>query len=176
MNDNVIVSGDKLNPCCKFKNMSILIDEEGCSEQVTILPKAGAEKVFVNTIQNLYCAISGGGSGDLIKYAQSLTPEQRCWICRKLNIFPPGSDEYPQSLIQYASGEGDEYEYFIGFLKCSEFGFQSDSGNVEGQGYVAESPMDKVNKGTCGDTTIKTSGSKNLCDIILVETIKSYLL
>ena len=80
------------------------------------------------------------------------------------------------ALTIFISGEGEDYDQFIADLDCTAFGFKSKSGNATGQGYTADSYMDKLIKGKCDFITASTTSFKNLCDIILVETIKSYLL
>lgn len=170
------------NPCCKFKNFTYFLkDEDGdfieSGDDLGDYPIIGpvtpdTEQSLITSIIQIYDAAEGLGSGNLAILGKSLTPAERCWICRKINLFLNGE---PESLINFISGEGEEYDSFIKDLKCTDFGFQSDSGNKEGQAYTKNSFMDLLNNGKC---MIVPSSKKDLLEEIkntsVIEFIDKY--
>lgn len=90
----------------------------------------------------------------------------------------------PMSFMMYVNlnkDNDDVYYFFKRILNCEEFGFDEDGGNLAT--VPADSLAGKFRDGCAPEEeiiagkNIKNSDSfKNLCDIILAETIKSYLL
>ncbi len=118
----------------------------------------------------------------LIKANYKLSPEFRCHMCRRENQFTTTSGA--KSFLSFVEefSEPKAKEYFYAILNCEEFGFNKAGGGINN--VPADSFAGKLREGCKVEEKVedlmKDSGNsssfKNLCDIILAETIKSYLL
>lgn len=144
----------------------------------------------INFIEEIYDSIEGAGNAlsqgeiddALIKANYKLSPEFRCHMCRRENQFTTTSGA--KSFLSFVEefSEPKAKEYFYAILNCEEFGFNKAGGGINN--VPADSFAGKLRDGCKIEEEVedlmKDSGNsssfKNLCDIILAETIKSYLL
>ena len=188
------------NPCCKYRNKSGVFKGDEKGDQLTA-PGPNSDPLDVK-MYKIYIALRGSTNNEqAIKVLKTLTPEERCYICRRNKDFKDGSFmSYVQDDITFGLDNTDLAKAFHKYLKCPEFGrstFTAKPGNEKGEldklndekgfkivltpgliDFATEAKCEAV-KDTSSFTTISLARSKtykNLCDIILAETIKSYLL
>ena len=189
-----------INPCCKYKNKSGVFSTY---EKGDTIPVAGSNTDPLDAkMIKMYRALKGSTNNKkVINVLKTLTAEERCYICRRNKDFKDGSFmSYVQDDITFGLDDTDLVKAFHKYLKCPEFGrstFTAKPGNEKGEldklndekgfkivltpgliDFATEEKCEAV-KDTSSFTTISLARSKtykNLCDIILAETIKSYLL
>ena len=126
------------NPCCKFKDVNFTITAEPGDDTFVAGPNAGDSDISIleQKVKDIYNQAKGAGSGTLGALGFTLTREQRCWICKRKNIFSQDS----MSLLAYIDsdgGEGDDGKAFKQALNCKEFGYNK----IDGFGPIKEGSL-----------------------------------
>ena len=207
-----------INPCCKYKNKSGVFKGDEKGDDLTA-PGPGSDPLDVK-MYNIYIALKGSTNNEqAIKVLKTLTPEERCYICRRNKDFKDGSFmSYVQADIVLGINNKELAKAFHKYLNCPQFSrntFTPKPDNEKGEldnlndnivpfikpgladlisdkdckfNYKSEEPSsalidvekeaEKENAAPPPkpEYTGDSASFKNLCDIILTETIKSYLL
>ena len=208
-----------INPCCKYKKTSGLFKdfERGSSKIPTAGPDEDPLKVKMLDMHEAMRGITNNKK--VIATLKKLTPEERCYICRRNKDFKDGSFmSYVQSDIVLGFDNVELAKAFHKYLNCPQFSrstFTPKPDNEDGEldnlndnivpyikpgladlisdkdckfNYKSDNPSSalidvekEANKKKSEEPskpkyTTSSDPFKNLCDIILVETIKSYLL
>lgn len=126
------------NPCCKFKDVEFTIAAEPGDSTLVAGPNVGDSDISIleQKVKDIYNEAKGAGSGNLAFLGFTLTREQRCWICKRKNIFSQDN----KSLLAYIDsdgGEGDDGEAFKQALNCKEFGYNQ----IDGFGPIKEGSL-----------------------------------
>ena len=126
------------NPCCKFKDVNFTITAEPGDDTLAAGPNVGDSDISIleQKVKDIYNEAKGAGSGTLGVLGFTLTREQRCWICKRKNIFSQDN----KSLLAYIDsdgGEGTEGVMFKQALNCKEFGYNK----IDGFGPIKEGSL-----------------------------------
>jgi len=202
-----------INPCCKYRKTSGLfsIYEKGDS-----LPAAGPDDDPLKVkMLDIYFAMKGATNNKkVIATLKKLTPEERCYICRRNKDFKDGSFmSYAQADITFGFTDKSLAKAFHKHLNCPQFSrntftlksledlndnvvpfitpgladllsdkdckfnYKSEEPSSAFVDVEKEGPIEEL-EAAPPEPKFETNSTefKNLCDIILAETIKSYLL
>jgi len=202
------------NPCCKYRNKSGVFKgfEKG---DTVIAPGPNSDPLDVK-MYKIYIALKGSTNNEqAIKVLKTLTPEERCYICRRNKDFKDGSFmSYAQADITFGFfNDEDLAKAFHKHLNCPQFSrntftlksledlndnvvpfitpgladllsdkdckfnYKSKEPSSAFVDVEKEGPIEEL-EAAPPEPKFETNSTefKNLCDIILAETIKSYLL
>ena len=123
------------NPCCKFKNIPKFFGGmtpgaealaagpcKDCDASALAVYSLGLKLL---TMYNAFDGVTGAAERKIVKKTlQSLTIEERCYICRRPSEFKDNSSfmSYVQGDIVAGFDDLEMAKYFIDYLKCNEFG------------------------------------------------------
>ena len=138
------------NPCCKFENFTHTRKSSGFpTYDILVFGPADSnnpeEEKLVEKLHKLWAAVAGAGTDTILlkSVLNSLTDEERCYVCRR-TAFVDGNSILAD--IESDTQYGIDGLYSI--LKCGDFGYPK-GGAVKGHKKKSGSFIDALVKGKC---------------------------
>jgi len=110
-----------INPCCKYRNKSGVFSTYKKGDDVPA-PNPNSDSLYIK-MYKIYDALKGvTNNKKVINVLKTLTPEERCYICRRNKDFKDGSFmSYVQSDIVFGFDNVELAKAFHKYLNCPQF-------------------------------------------------------